>query len=74
MKAMYRKYALAAAAAVSAVLTALLLSSCSYQELTPKTDDRSDYYQLPKGETPTAEERALVQAAKDEYDAAVSRK
>ncbi len=71
MKAMYRKYA---SAAVAGMFAALLLSSCSYQELTPKTDDRSDYYQLPKGETPTAEERALVQAAKDEYDAAVSRK
>ncbi len=69
MKVMYRKYALAAA-----VLAALLLSSCSYQELTPKTDDRSDYYQLPKGETPTAEERSLVQAAKDEYEAAIGRK
>lgn len=73
MKAMYRKYKIAAAIATG-VLAALLLSSCSYQELTPKTDDRSDNYQLPKGETPTAAERALVQAAKDEYNAAISKK
>ena len=72
MKAIYRKNAIKAvlAACTLAGLT-LTAVSCSYQELTPKTDDRSEYYQLPKGEIPSAEEQAEVKAIRDEYNAAI---
>ena len=47
---------------------AVLLSGCSYNELPPKTGDASETYVLPSGELPTAEERAAMQAARDEYE------
>lgn len=72
MKAIYRKNAIKAALAAGALAGLTLTAvSCSYQELTPKTDDRSEYYQLPKGEIPSAAEQAEVKAIRDEYNAAI---
>ena len=73
MKVMYRKSIIRAAiAACSLCGLTLSVASCSYDELTPKTDDRSEYYQIPKGEIPSAEEQAEVKAIRDEYNAAIS--
>ncbi len=47
------------------------LCGCTYNELPPKTSDASKSYIKPKGEVPTAEEKALVAAAKAEYEAAI---
>lgn len=44
------------------------LSGCSYDELPPKTDDITTSYVLPKGTIPSAEEKAAVAAAKEEYE------
>lgn len=52
----------------SAAAALLLFSGCSYNELPPKTGDAADVYVLPAGELPTAEERAVMQTAKDEYE------
>lgn len=72
MKVIYRKIAIRAALAACALAgLALTAASCSYQELTPKTDDRSEYYQLPKGEIPSTAEQAEVKAIRDEYNAAI---
>lgn len=46
------------------------LTSCHYNELPPKTGDAAKNYIKPKGEVPTAEERAEVDAARAEYEAA----
>lgn len=50
-----------------------VLSSCSYDELPPKTDDITTDYVLPKGELPTAAEKAEVAAAKAEYEESIKK-
>jgi len=46
----------------------LLLSSCSYEKLPPKTGDSNTSYVVPKGVVPTDAERAIVDAARAEYE------
>ena len=40
-----------------------ILTGCAYNELPPKTDDITNEYVLPKGELPSAAEKAVVAAA-----------
>ena len=56
---------------IFAVIT--VLSACSYNELPPKTDDITTSYVLPKGELPSAEEKAAVAAAKAEYEESIKK-
>ena len=51
-----------------------VFQGCSYNELPPKTDDATNTYTLPKGVLPTAEERAVQQAARDEYNNFINNK
>jgi len=46
----------------------LLLSSCGYEKLPPKTGDANTTYVLPKGVIPTDAEKAIVEAARAEYE------
>jgi len=62
MKAMRIKVLIALSASV------LLMSSCGYEKLPPKTGDANTSYVLPKGVVPTDEEKAIVDAAKLEYE------
>lgn len=56
------------------ILAAMLVAgSCSYNELPPKTDDITTSYVLPKGELPSAEEKAAVAAAKAEYEESIKK-
>lgn len=56
------------------ILAVMLVSgACSYSELPPKTDDITTSYVLPKGELPSAEEKAAVAAAKAEYEASIKK-
>lgn len=51
------------------ILACLLLPvSCSYDKLPTKTGNGTTQYVLPKGEIPTAEDRAEVDAIRAEYD------
>ena len=50
-----------------------ILTGCAYDELPPKTDDITTSYVLPKGEVPTAAERAVAAAAKAEYEDAIKK-
>lgn len=61
------------AVAATVALLCLVISSvsCSYNELTPKTDDRSESYQLPKGEIPSADDQLAVKAIRNEYNSAI---
>lgn len=69
MKDMYRKRILRTAVVSAALIIGITaFSSCSYEELTPKTDDLSSNYVIPQGEIPTAQELARVKAIKDEYN------
>ena len=47
------------------------LCGCSYNELPTKTDDITTSYVLPKGELPSADEKAVANAAKQEYESAL---
>ncbi len=58
------------------VLPALLLcllavTGCSYKEEPDRTNDATTNYVTPRGDLPSAEERAYVQALVDEYDESV---
>lgn len=64
MKAYRKKYLIFA---LSASLC-LSLHGCGYEEEPPKTDDATSELILPKGEIPSAEERSVVNAAKEEYE------
>ena len=55
------------------ILTAAVLSGCSYDELPPKTDDITTYYVLPKGTTPSPEEEKAVKDAQKEYKDAIKK-
>lgn len=69
MKAMYHKHIIKAAVITLVYIAGVAaVSSCSYEELTPKTDDLSSSYVLPKGETPSAQEQADVKAIRNEYN------
>ena len=41
---------------------------CTYNELPPKTGDATSTYTLPKGTLPSADEKAVMQAARTEYE------
>ena len=45
----------------------LLASSCTYEELPPKTDDVSKDFILPKGEVPTSAELQQLYHIKEQY-------
>lgn len=51
-----------------------ILTGCAYNELPPKTDDITNEYVLPKGELPSAAEKAEVAAAKAEYEQSIKKK
>lgn len=46
----------------------LLCNGCSYEKQPPKTEDADTSYVLPKGQIPTDEETAAVEAARKEYN------
>ena len=48
---------------------ALSAAGCTYDKLPPKTGSGTLQYVLPKGEVPTAEERAELDAIRAEYEA-----
>lgn len=48
------------------------ICSCSYEEQPPKTTDSDSNYVLPAGEIPDAEEIAIVNAARMEYEDATN--
>lgn len=56
------------------VVSALVagICSCSYEEQPPKTTDSDSNYVLPAGEIPDAEEIAIVNAARMEYEDATN--
>lgn len=53
---------------ISILTFSVLVSSCSYDELPPKTDDATSNYVLPKGEVPTAAEQQEVSNIRTEYN------
>lgn len=68
MKAMNKKKIILPA------LLLLLLSAvtgCSYKEEPDRTNDATTSYVTPKGDLPSAEERAYVQALVDEYNKSI---
>lgn len=52
------------------VFAGVILCSCGYKELPPKTSDASKSYIKPKGEIPTQAERDEVKAIQTEYEEA----
>ena len=50
------------------IIFALLLSSCGYEKLPPKTDSSSQQYVLPKGEIPTEADREALAEIRAEYE------
>ena len=72
MKAMYIKR-VCCLLAFTGVLSAgmLLTSGCTYDELTPKTDNITSDYVTPKGVLPTADESAAVRAIREEYNQSI---
>lgn len=50
------------------VFTIISISSCSYAELPPKTDDVSYSFVLPKGERPSSEELKTLYEIRNEYN------
>lgn len=53
---------------ISVLALSILIPSCSYDELPPKTDDATSNYVLPKGEVPTAAEQQEVSNIRTEYN------
>ena len=58
---------------LSAFALILMVNSCDYNELPPKTDDLSKDYVLPKGERPTAEETKQVHKIREEYNNSIKK-
>ena len=50
------------------IIFALLLGSCGYEKLPPKTDSSSQQYLLPKGEIPTEADREALAEIRAEYE------
>lgn len=67
MKVMNRKKVSLALLALS-LLAAV---SCTYDEQPARTTDATTSYVTPKGEIPTADERAYVQSLIDEYNKSI---
>ena len=65
MKTEFWKFLLIFALAISA-------AGCTYDKLPPKTGSGTMQYVLPKGEIPTAEDRAELDAIRAEYEAYIS--
>lgn len=58
-------------AILATVAILLPLGGCTFNELPPKTSDAAKNYIKPQGEIPTQAERDEVQAAREEYEAAI---
>lgn len=69
MKAMNKKsYICTALVVIKVLVVTIFISSCSYNELPPKTDSANDNYILPAGVLPSSEEKQVQQEARDEYN------
>jgi len=54
---------------ISLLLSCLTCAvSCTYESEPPKTEGAASTYVLPKGEVPSADEKAVADAAKTEYE------